>query len=71
MTSQSSGIILVKLKKIAFSGHSYFGPVSTQKVLDAFLYLKNNNKFYSNIRINMENLPPELCDFAIKMKKLG
>ena len=26
------------------------------------LYVKNYNKFYSNIRINMKNLPPELCD---------
>ena len=61
--SQSSGIILVKLKKkLAFNGHVYFQPVCTQKVLDALIYLKNNNKFYSNIQINMENLPPALCD---------
>ena len=48
--------------KIAFNGHVYFEPVCTQKVLDALVYLKSNNNFYSNIRINMEHLPPELCD---------
>ena len=38
--SHCSGIILVKLKKIVFSGHVYYGPDCTQKVLDALLYLE-------------------------------
>ena len=44
------------------NGYVYLKPFCTPEVLDALIYLKNNNKFYSNIRINMENLPPELCD---------
>ena len=33
---QSSGIVLVKLKKkLAFKGHVFFEPVCAQKVLDA------------------------------------
>ena len=32
----------------------------TQKILNALVYLKNDNKFYSNAQINMGNLPPEL-----------
>ena len=30
-------------------------------ILDALIHLKSNNKFYSSIRKNMENLAPELC----------
>ena len=29
--------------------------------LDALIHLKRNNKFYSNIRKNMEYFAPELC----------
>ena len=48
--------------KSGFSGDVYFEPVCTLKVLDALIYLKNNNNFFSNIRIYMENMLPEFCD---------
>ena len=39
----------LKKNKSVFSGHVYFEPVCTQMVLEAIIYLKNNNKVYSNI----------------------
>ena len=60
----SSGIILVKLKKkLEFNGHVYFEPVSPEKLKNALVYLKANNKFYEDVNININDLPPELLNF--------
>ena len=59
----SSGIVLVKLKKkLEFSGHVYFEPVSPEKVENALIYLKTNNTFYEDININVDHLPAELLN---------
>ena len=59
----ASDVILVKLKKkMSFSGHVYFEPVCPDKVNNALLYLKSNNKFYEDVNINLENTPDELLN---------
>ena len=64
--SNTSGIILVKLKKrLVFDGHVYFEPVSPLKINNALIYLKQNNKFYEDITINIDILPPELLNLDV------
>ena len=59
----SSGIVLVKLKKkLEFSGHVYFEPVSPAKVEEALLFLQANNPFYADIDINVDSIPAELLN---------
>ena len=54
-------IIFVKLRKILeFSGYVYFEPVSTEKIINAFLYLKKQNSLYNDVIINLHNIPIEL-----------
>ena len=66
--SNNSGLILIKLKKkLTFNGHVYFQSVSPERIKNALLYLKVNNKFYDDIDINIDNTPLELLDLD-KMK---
>lgn len=59
----SSGIVLVKLKKkLEFHGHVYFQPVSSEKLVNALLYFKIHNNFYEDVEIDITDLPPELLD---------
>lgn len=62
-SSNSSGVILVKLKKkLSFKGHVYFEPVRPEKLKSALLYLKANNNFYKDIEINLYQIPLELLN---------
>ena len=63
--ADSSGFVVVKLKrKLSFRGHVYFEPVCPESLYQALLYLKENNPFYRDISINMNNIPNELTDLS-------
>ena len=50
-TMNSSGIVLVKLKKkLQFSGHVYFEAVSPENIFRALHFLKNNNTLYRDVK---------------------
>ena len=55
--SEQSGIILLKLKrKRKYSGHQYCEAVRPEFVRRALNFLKDNNRLYQNIEVNMQNI---------------
>ena len=52
--SEQSGIILLKLKrKLKYSGHQYCEAVRPESVRRALNFLKENNRLYQSIEVNM------------------
>ena len=52
---------MLKLKrKLQYSGHQYCETVRPDCVKDALLFLKENNEFYQNIEININNLDTDV-----------
>ena len=57
----SNGLILLKLKrKLCYRGHVLFEPVRPDVVKETLNYLKQNNSLYSDIEINIGNIPLDL-----------
>ena len=47
-------------RKLEYNGHVYFESVRSQFINDLLHYLKINNHLYSDISINIENIPRNL-----------
>ena len=63
--ADSNGIIMVKLKrKLVYRGHVYFEAVSPDLVWSALQYLKLNNPLYSDIVIDIGQIPENLLSLA-------
>ena len=53
--ADSNGLIVVKLKrKMSYRSHVYFEAVEPELVHQALVYLKENNRLYSDISIEVE-----------------
>ena len=64
----SNGQLFGKLKlKLSFRGRVYFEAVSPEVVQLALVYLKQNNPFYHDIRIEIDNISNELLDLTEDM----
>ena len=62
--ADSNGLLIVKLKRKAeYRSHVLFEPVRPLFVERFLKFLKHHNNFYSDIQINMENLPSNMLDF--------
>ena len=62
--AHSNGLLLLKLKrKLVYKGHVYFEPVRPQLISELLQYLKNNNQFYSNVAIDLNQVSNELLQF--------
>lgn len=54
---ERSGIIMLKLKrKLEFRGHVYFQALRPEVVINALNWLKGNNRFYTNISVDISNI---------------
>ena len=63
--ADNNGLIFVKLKrKLGFRGDVYLEAVSPEAVQLALVYLKQNNPFYHDIRIDIDNISDELLDLT-------
>ena len=63
--ADSNGIVMVKLKrKLMYRGHVYFKAVSPELVRSALHYLKLNNHLYSDIEIDLSQIPKNLLSLA-------
>ena len=63
--ADSNGIIMIKLKrKLSFRGHVYFEAVSPDLVNLALTYLKDNNHLYSDIVIDVGQIPSILLSLT-------
>ena len=63
--ADSKGLIFVRLKrKLSFRGRVYLEAVSPEAVQLALLYLKQNNPFYHDIRIDTDNISDELFELT-------
>ena len=63
--ADSNGIIMIKLKrKLSFRGHVYFEAVSPDLVHLALAYLKDNNHLYSDIVIDVSQIPSSLLSLT-------
>ena len=61
--ADSNGLLIVKLKRKAqYRSHVLFEPVRPVFVERFLKYLKNHSHLYSDIEINMDNLPSDLLD---------
>ena len=61
----SNGLKFVKLKrKLTFRGGVYLEVVLSEAVQLALLYLKQNNRFYHDIRIDIDNISDDLLDLT-------
>ena len=57
----SNGLILLKLKmKLCYCGHLLFEPMRLDVFKETLNYLKQNNSLYSDIEINIGNIPLNL-----------
>ena len=66
----SNGLILLKLKrKLSFRGHVYLEAASPESVQLALVHLKQNNPFYHDIRIDIDNISDELLDLTEDINK--
>ena len=62
--ADSNGLLIVKLKhKAEYHSHVIFEPVRPLLVESFLKFLKHHNRLYSDIKINMENLPSNLLYF--------
>ena len=62
--ADSNGLLIVKLKRKAeYRSHVLFEPVRPLFVESFLKFLKHHNHLYSDIQINMENLPSNVLDF--------
>ena len=60
----SSGLLIVKLKRKAeYRSRVLSEPVRALFVKSVLKFLKHHNHLYSDIQINMENLPSNVLDF--------
>ena len=63
--ADSNGIIMIKLKrKLSVRGHVYFEAVSPDLVNLALTYLKDNNHLYSDIVIDVSQIPSSLLSLT-------
>ena len=61
----SNGLVVVKLKrKLCYRGHAYFELVRPELIYQALTYLKENNTLYSDININLGNMPNNLLSLS-------
>ena len=63
--ADSNGLIFVKLKrKLSFCGHVYLEALSPEAVQLILMLLKQNNPFYHDKRIDIDNISDELLDLT-------
>ena len=63
--ADSNGLVVVKLKrKLCYRGHVYFESVRPELIHQALTYLKENNALYSDISINLGNMPNNLLSLS-------
>ena len=61
----SNGLIFVKFKqKLSFRGHVYLEAVSPEAMQLVLMYLKQDNPFYRDIRIDIDSISDELLDLT-------
>ena len=61
-----SGILMVKLKrKLQYHGHQYFEPVRPQALMEALVYLKENNALYHDINISIAQCTDNIDPYTI------
>ena len=61
----SNGLVVVKLKcKLCYRGHVYFESVRPELIYQALTYLNENNTLYSDVSINLGNMPNNLLSFS-------
>ena len=62
--AHSNGLLLLKLKrKLMYRGNVHFEPARPQLISDLLHYLKENNQFYSNVAIDVNQISNELLQF--------
>ena len=63
--ADSNDLIVVKLKcKLCYRGHVYFESVRPELIHQVLTYLKENNALYSDISINLGNIPNNLLSLS-------
>ena len=63
--ADSNSIVMIKLKrKLVYRGQVYFEADLTDAVRSIFQYLKMNNPLYSDILINVGEIPENLLSLA-------
>ena len=64
-SADSNGLVVIKLKrKLTYRGHVYFEAVRPELLNQALMYLKENNPLYSDVSVNISNIPNNLLPFA-------
>ena len=60
-----NGLVVIKLKrKLTYRGHVYFEAVRPELLNQALMYLKENNPLYSDVSVDIGNIPDNLLSFA-------
>ena len=63
--ADSNGLVVIKLKrKLTYRGHVYFEAVRPELLNQALMYLKENNPLYSDVSVDIGNIPDNLLSFA-------
>ena len=56
--ADSNGLVVIKLKrKLTYRGHVYFEAVRPELLNQALMYLKENNPIYSDVSLDIGNIP--------------
>ena len=65
MCSDSNGLVVIKLKrKLTYRSYVYFEAVRPELLNQALMYLKENNPLYSDVSVDIGNIPDNLLSFA-------
>ena len=66
----NNGVVQVALKKrLRFKSNIYLEPVRPDKVKEVLTYLKSSNFLYSNIEIDIDQIPDELINFEADIER--
>ena len=63
--ADSNCLVVIKLKrKLTYRGHAYFEAVRPELLNQTLIYLKENNPVYSDVSVDVGNIPENLLSFA-------
>ena len=63
--ADSNDLVVIKLKhKLTYRSHVYFEAVRPELLNQALMYLKENNPLYSDVSVDISNIPNNLLPFA-------
>ena len=63
--ADSNSLVVIKLKrKLTYRGHVYFEAVRPELLNQTLMYLKENNPLYSDVSVDIGNIPDNLLSFT-------